>query len=142
MPTVTGTLSDFGLAALAPYSPELVFTPSNPAVNATNILGTRPIRVTPTATGTFTVVLASTDDMRPATWYTISAQWLDPNGGYVGKDFADWQLRVPVAGGALVDLLGIPANPAQAWVDEIAPANPTPGLWWLTPSTADLKEWS
>jgi hypothetical protein len=138
--TVTGTLTDFGLAALAAYSPQLIFTPSGPAINTTSLLGTRPITVTPAADGTFTVTLATTEDMQPATWYTISAQWLNSTGGYIGRDFPEWQLFVPTAGGNITALLSIPTNPAQVWVNPVAPANPTPGTWWLNPLTADLFE--
>ena len=40
---VTGTLTDFGLDALAAYSPEIVFTPSGPGVDGSGLLASRPI---------------------------------------------------------------------------------------------------
>lgn len=142
MAFVTGTLTDFGLAALAAYAPEIVFTPSGPGVNDTTLFATRPISVTPAANGSFAVNLAPTEDIRPDRWYAISMRWLDSSGGYIGVDFPDWQLRVPSAGGKVNDLLNVPANPGQVWVSETPPTNPSPGTWWLNPTTGDLNEWS
>lgn len=142
MPVVTGVLSDFGLATLAAFNPEIVFTPSGPAISATRLLATKPIKVTPDPDGSFSLTLAPTNSMHPVTWYTISVQWLDSAGGYIGIDFPDWQLFIDNAGGNIIDLLNIPANPAQVWVSTTAPDNPTPGLWWLNPTTGDLYEWS
>jgi hypothetical protein len=143
--TVTGILTDFLNVPLAAFSPEIWFTPSGPAIsNAANtaLFSTKPIVVIPAADGTFTVNLQSTDFLQPSVWYMVSVRWLDSVGGYVGIDFIDWQLFVPTAGGAIGGIIAAPSNPAQVWVGETPPANPTPGTWWLIPSTSDLFEWS
>lgn len=142
MAFVTGKLNDFGLDTLTAFHPEIVFTPSGPAIGPTVLFATRPIVAIPAADGTFSVDLSPTEDIRPDRWYAISIRWLDSAGGYIAVDFPDWQLRVPPAGGTLSDILNVPANPAQVWVFETPPANPTPGTWWLNPTTGDLNEWS
>lgn len=142
MALVTGTLRNFGIESLAPYSPQIVFTPSGNAVLGDYLLATDPIVVTPQVSGVFEVNLAPTVDIRPDCWYTIAIQWLDAGGNYIRKDFPDWKLRVPSIGGTVTALLAVPANPAQVWVGETPPPNPVPGTWWLNPTTGELKEWN
>lgn len=144
MALVTGKLTDFGLAALAPFKPEIVFTPNGNAISPTSLLSTKPVVAVPAANGTFSVQLAPTVDVHPATWYRVSVRWLEPDSfgsGYAGMDFPDWKLFVPLEGGTLTRLLELPANPAQVWVGVDPPTNPTPGLWWLQ-HNGDLSEWS
>lgn len=151
MVTVTGTLNDFGLAALAPFAPELVFTPSGPAVTLENvILASRHIVVPVTeGHGFFSVELASTDDLTVEGWYTLQIQWLNPDAGLPDIDFPDWRIYVPAEGGTLASMIKAPSNPALVWVGLTPPDNPTPGTWWLVddpqnPGTGsgDLMEWS
>lgn len=142
MAIVTGKLTDFGLALLTPYAPELVFVPSGPAVIAGALLATKPVVVIPAADGSFTVNLQPTDATQTVFWYTLTVEWLNSSGGYVGKDFPDWKLFVPTSGGTIGDLVTAPANPAMVWIGESEPPNPSVGTWWLIPSTGDLKEWS
>lgn len=140
MATVTGRLNDFGLEALAAFSPEIVFTPSGPAVGGNVLYASRPIVCIPASNGDFTVELAATEGLHPAQHYTIAVQWLNSAGGYISKDFIDWELSVPEAGGVFADLVAAPANPAQVWVGLTAPANPTPGTWWLESNPADITD--
>lgn len=141
MAIITGTLRDFGLQSLAAYAPQVVFTPSSPAVGGPYLLSTEPVIVTPEVGGQFEANLMPTIDLRPDCWYWISIVWLDPAGNYIRKDFLDWKLRIPTsAGGAISDLLSVPSNPAQAWVGVTEPDNATPGTWWLNPTTGELKE--
>jgi hypothetical protein len=152
MATVTGTLADFGLSLLTAYSPKIIFTPSGPATgpgagSARFLLATRPIECIPAPDGKFSVELYPNEASIPATHYTIRIEWRDPNAfdddrGYVGRDDPDWELVVPNLGGSIADLLKLPSNPAQTWVGDLPPDNPTPGTWWLLPSTGDIFEWS
>lgn len=143
MATVTFKLTDFGLDSLAAFAPEVVFTPSGPAVNSTNLLATRPIVATPNTDGTGVVDLAPTDDLRPEGWYAISMRWLDASSEFIGVDFPNWRLYVPPAGGALADLIVTPWNPGLVWAGPTAPAGtPTANTMWLNTTTGDLSIWS
>lgn len=151
MATVTGTLKDFGLAALAPYSPTLNFIPSGPARNDTTIFGTRTISVTPAADGSFSVDLVATDGLQTVVWYTLTISWLNSTAGYTETDFPDWKLYVPAVGGTIGGLITAPTNPALVYTSLTAPVSPTPGTWWLesnpdnindTANTGNLYEWS
>lgn len=152
MPTVTGFLQDFGENLLSDYSPELHFLPSGPAVGNVTLYATKPIVVIPNpVNGRFEVDLVQTTDLNPDRWFVIAIAWLDSvTGGYIGKDFLDWKLRVPPEGGQLADLMEAPSNPGRAWVGLTPPPNPTPYTWWLhsnpdnildPENTGDLYEW-
>jgi hypothetical protein len=152
MAVITGTLLDFSLDALAPYSPRLFFCPSGPSTAGPRLLATRPFGVHIDPDGSFSVDVQPTDTIIPAAYYTVRVEWLDSDGGFVGVDFPDWRIYVPSEGGAIGDLLRAPSNPASVWVDlEPPPAPVAPGTWWLRSSatnpddprnTGYLYEWS
>ena len=141
MPTVTGNLSDFGLQSLAAYSPEVRFVPSSVAVEGPRLLATRPVVATPDARGFFAVTLASNEAMTPATWYELQIVWLEPGdgSGYAAADFPDLRLHVPITGGAIANLLRVPAT--NALLVAFQPTEPDPwpvGLTWVNSVTGDL----
>lgn len=143
MPLVNGTLTDFGLDPMAGHAPRITFRPAAPGFNGLTVLATKAVDVTPAANGFFEVDLVSTDEIQPATHYVVQLHWTDTEP--TRKDRVDtlpWKLFVPVSGGALGDLLAVPANPAQVWVGTEPPADPEPGTWWYDPETGELTEWS
>lgn len=143
MATITGALSDFGINPFPELQPRLIFTASGPAVSSSRLFATKPVIVdVASGSGSFTVDLQPTDGVRPAVYYKITIEWLDPDGNYVSADFLEWKLYVPSEGGELYDLIKAPANPLLFWVGETPPPVPMPGQYWLTPSTGDLKKWS
>lgn len=143
MATVTGALSDFGINPFPELQPRLIFTPSGPGVSATRLFATKPIIVdVASGSGSFTVNLQPTDGVRPAVYYKVTIEWLDPAGNYVSADFLEWKIFVPSAGGELYDLIQAPVNPLLFYVGETAPLYPVPGQYWLKPSTGDIKKWS
>lgn len=139
---VTGTLADFGLNSMLTDAATITFTPSGPTIRGMFLLATRPITVTPDVLGAFTVQLATTAEMIPPRWFTITIKWLDSGGQYVNVDFPDWRLFVPFGGGAITDLLQLPPNPQMIWTSESEPLYPSVDMWWLKPSTGEIKEWS
>ena len=145
MPIVTGTLHDFNLQPLAGFRPEIVFTASAPAVLNPRFFVTKPVVVTPSAAGTFTVELAATTLLRPEVWYAVSVRWLDPLGGYTTSDFTLWKVRVPPAGGNIADLVETAPTPQQTWIGPTPPAGGrTAYMWWIDTSSVPpvLNEWS
>jgi hypothetical protein len=143
MATVTGALSDFGIAPFPELQPRIQFIPSGPGVNGTRLFSGPPPTVNVGAgSGSFTIELQRTDDVRPVVWYTVRIEWLDPAGNYIGVDHPDWKLFVPAGGGELGDLLEAPLNPFIFWVDATPPPNPQPGQYWLNTTTGDLLKWS
>lgn len=142
MAKVTGALSDFGLQPFPELQPRIIFTPSGPGVAGARLFATKPIIVKPAGSGSFTVELAPTANIRPVVWYTVTIEWLDPSGNYISSDALSWELFVPSAGGELSDLITTPANPSLVWVGPTPPPNPQPGYKWLNSNTGILSEWS
>lgn len=142
MPTVNGTLTDFGLDPMAGNRPRITFHPSGPALAGLNVHATKTVEAVPAANGYFEVDLVANDTLTPAMYYTVKLQWKDLEPRKERADVLPWRLYVPPAGGALGDLLATPSNPAQVWTGTAAPEDPTPGTWWLNPDTGDLTEWS
>lgn len=150
MPTISGTLRNFGLVAFPGQNPVITFRANTPAVTQSGaLLATKDINVSPNSSGDFSVTLAATDNLATGNvWYTISISWLDAAKNYVQVDFPDWKLFVPTKGGDLADILEKPANPGLVYIGLIAPAYPSPGMKWLemnpdgTAGTGNLYEWS
>ena len=138
MATVTGTLTDFGLAALSAFQPVLIFKADSPALTTGSVLSARPIRVTPAADGSFTVDLVASSFTTPEVTYTLRIEWLDSAGGYIGLDILS-NLVVPPGTSSIDTLSSIPIS--RWWVGADAPPDPEPNTWWLDTDTGDLKEW-
>jgi hypothetical protein len=149
MPTVTGNVSTFGLESVSLAGAAIQFIPSQPAITGDRyVLSARTVSAPIAAgSGAFTVNLATTETTRPATYYSIRIVSLDPGENFTHIDFPEWELRVPVTGGPIADLLVLSANPAMAWVgDDPPPGDIVPGAWWLdSDSSSDdfgwLLEW-
>ncbi|PPF38332.1 sialate O-acetylesterase [Pseudoclavibacter sp. AY1H1] len=114
MPIVSGQVRDFGLADLTSHRLRLIFSPSNSAAmgpDGTLVLGPVVVendQINPT-TGGFQVELARTTLLRPATFFTLRAEWFSKTSDRLeGVAVIDWPLRVPAAGGALSTLLNMP----------------------------------
>lgn len=153
MATVTGTLNDFNLSSLASYSPRIIFTASQLSAAPGRLLSTKPVIVTPSSGGAFTVELQSTTQLRPAgVYYTVRVEWLDGGAGYVGVDISDWKLFVPDSGGNIADLTDAAPGSSLIWVGLVPPPGPLrPGQLWvvmnpLNPddpaNTGEIREWS
>lgn len=143
MAIVTGALSDIGIDPFPELQPRLIFTPSGNSVSDARLFATKPKIVNVAAgSGSFMVDLQPSEGSRPAIYYTITIEWLATNGQYVSADFLEWKIFVPYEGGTLADLIEAPANPMLFWVGETAPLLPTPGQYWLKPSSGDIKKWS
>ncbi|GAA0960168.1 hypothetical protein [Frigoribacterium faeni] len=136
MATVTGTLSDFGYASLAPLRPEIAFIPSGAGVFGGRLMATRPVTVTPGTSGYFEVDLVPADDR----WFQIRIAWLDPVSGAPDNDYVEPRLYVPELGGPIGHLLKAPSTPSTdvAW----QPTAPKPwpvGLVWVNSITGRVQ---
>lgn len=149
MTIVNGQLSDFGLGVMGVQVPQIVFTPSGPAVAGTAVFATEPIVVSPSfLTGNFSVDLVPTEGLRPEVWYEVSIRWLPKSGthvdgNWVQHDLLSAKVYVPDTSFiALADALEIPGGADLIWVGPTAPPNPKPYTKWLNSLTGDLTEWS
>lgn len=150
MPTITGTLSDIGLAPLTGLNPELRFTPSSSAVDGSGrVFASEPVTVTPNASGAFTVNLASTLNLMPrGTHWLLSVHWRGGTAdgqGFPALDFPPLKVFVGTSDASISD--AVAGDPAL-WASLIhvgtePPAKPIPGLIWIDTSgeVALMKKW-
>jgi hypothetical protein len=131
MAVVTGTLYDISGGHLAGKFPDLVFTLNDTAATSGGVYVTEPSVVTPGSDGSFTANLPSTDLMRDDNYYSLQIRWLDTAGNTSRVDFPDWKIRVPTAGGNIVDLRGGGSNLSIVYVSLTAPDHPIPYMLWL-----------
>lgn len=143
--TITGTLTDLGLSALAAFNPEIRFIPHRASFKGAKFLSTKPIVTTPASNGAFSVQLESLEDTRPYTRVTVQARWQVPgSSGEQGWNSVDLieDFQIPPGGGAIGDIAALDFDPTAVWVSETAPPAPALSTWWLHPLTGDLQEWS
>lgn len=134
MTDLSGSLIDVGADSLMGRHPRLVFKPSEPFVTLDGFLVATAERfVTPDdTTGSWVTALIPNEGGRPHFYYSMSIEWLDPTMGMSRKDFPQWRLYMPNRDCNITELLGLPANPLQAWVDSSTPPNsPVAGAGWM-----------
>lgn len=127
---VTGTLTDAAGVTLTSQSPVLKFYLSQGAY-APNLVATRPVEVPVGAGGAFTAQLHESDELAPAGFYTVVAEWLAP-GGEVHRSTVWEKLFVPLGGGDISTFPNVPRTAADWWVG--LEDNPPPAGfrgWWL-----------
>lgn len=146
MAIVTGILSSYARLPMYGLSPVIEFHPTGPStqVFGSVIFASKTITATPSEVdGSWSVDLASTRDLLPATWYEVVVVWLDSAGNYVAKDFMPGRLYVPTTGGAFADLFRVGGNPLLVWIDSGAPTPPpsaVPGDLVFDPTTDNLYQ--
>lgn len=137
--TVTGNVVDFQGSPRPNLSPQLVFAARGPASQGANMFFTNRIIIPTDIAGAFSVPLIDSFSTTPNALYDVSIEWLDSSGGVADIDeltTAATPLVVPVAGGALGDMLQLPTSATEVWVSE---TNNLAYGFWYQPSTALLR---
>ncbi len=134
MANVTGKLSDFGLQALK--EPRLLFTASEAGVKAGRLFASTPVAANVLSDGTFTVSLEPTDGVTPEVFYTVSVEHLQASGTYTHFDVLGLKIFVPITGGVIGDLPGIPLSPYYVLVSLDPPPVGYVG-WYLNAGLGD-----
>lgn len=130
MPTITFTLSDFGLASLASKLPTVKFVPSGAGVAGSRLFASTP--VTAVMVGDEgTVTLQATDGVVPIAWYTVQIEHLNPGGEYTHFDLLDFKLFIPE--GYDGPISGLPGTPLSPYTVLVSLDEPPAGYkgWWL-----------
>ncbi|PPH50574.1 hypothetical protein, partial [Rathayibacter sp. AY1E1] len=110
MATVYGTLTDLARVPLDDRAVRLRFVPSGPGVAGGRLLSEAPIEVDVQPNGTFSVDVFTTTTISPATYFTVELSYL-VHGQASAYERIPGKLRVPKEGGAIGDLLVLPAPP-------------------------------
>ena len=141
MPTAvyTGNYVDCGLTALAAFQPKLEFVLSEESFSMDGqLLSTRPVTVTPSATvGAFSVSLVPNDLIRGNTTYKIRATYLDAAGNFTSIDLFSFYARE--GGGKVTDMMPSGFIPALVFWQPTEP-DPWPiGSIWVNSITDDVR---
>ncbi|MFJ2506337.1 hypothetical protein [Microbacterium sp. NPDC087592] len=130
MPTITFTLSDFGLASLASKLPTVKFVPSGAGVAGDRLFSSTPVAAVMVG-DQGTVTLAATDGVAPKAWYTIRIEHLNPGGEYTHFDILGMQIFIPDDyDGPLTGLPGVPLA-TNTVIVSLDPPPPGYKGWWL-----------
>lgn len=140
MSTVTYRLTDFGGAPLTGAVPRARLVPSGPGVDALGVYASAVVDLPLDAAGEGMVEIVPTVGMTPSVWFSLEVDWfLDSER--VGRAFWPHKFRVPLEGGALMDMAD--SREPRVW---IGPTAPIPSMYprWVDTSAqpALLKKWS
>lgn len=135
MPTITGTLSDFGLSPLSGASPRITFMPSGAGAESHRLFSSTPVKVEPDASGAFSVELQSTDGVVPEVLYTVQIEHLSAGGAFTHFDVLGLRIFIPREyDGPLTELPGVPLTPDTVLVSLDLPPQGFKGYWLYSPS--------
>ncbi|RFA15821.1 hypothetical protein B7R22_05285 [Subtercola boreus] len=114
--TITGFITTYARTATTLPGLRLFFVPTGNAVQGDHLFVTQRVQATISnaSTGAFTVNLEASDTLYGvpdgSLRYYPRIEWLDSANNSIGMDFVQWQMRVPVGGGTLEDILDAPTN--------------------------------
>lgn len=135
MPTITFTLSDFGLASLASKFPTVKFVPSGAGVAGSRLFASTPVTAVMVGDAG-TVTLSATDDVAPTVWYSVQIEHLNPGGEYSHFDILGFRVFVPTGYvGPISGMPGTPLSPSSVLVSLDPPPASYKGWWLYSPAT-------
>lgn len=136
--TYTGKLTDFGEAPFPSAMPRLWVEPLRDAFSPSGPSAAKRIPVTVASNGTFSVDLTASIDMVPPTTYSLRCEWLDPDSGSA-IGWAQWDFTAQIGGGPIATMPGVLT---RVWYDTTPPPVDRLGIYWIHPTTGDVKVWS
>lgn len=136
--TYTGKLTDFGEAPFPDALPRLWVEPERDAFSPSGPSSKKRIPVVVASSGAFSVDLTASIDMLPATRYSLRCEWLngldgDPRG------WSQWDFTAQPGGGPIATMPGVLT---RVWYDTAPPPVDRSGIYWIHPTTGDVKVWS
>jgi len=113
MVTITGRLTDHGVAVMPPqYQQRVWFKPNTGHIRSSYAMDGSEVPATLNADGTFSATVYS-DPSDPDVWYTLCTDWLPPGQGLEAPEnrargYFEWPVRIyPDIGGPISDLVEI-----------------------------------
>lgn len=133
----TGTLADLGGAPFPGATPDLyvvadqdTFGPEGP------IPARKQVEIEVASNGSFTVQLTASIDTTPPVKYRLICDWLTATGKPLGS--AEWDFTAQPGGGPIATMPGVMT---RVWYSTKQPPVNRSGIYWVHPSTGDVKEW-
>ncbi|OIU88670.1 hypothetical protein [Microbacterium sp. AR7-10] len=134
----TGKLTDFGEAPFPDAIPKLTVVPLRDAFSPSGPAAAKPIVVPVASTGAFSVDLIASIDLIPPTAYSLRCEWLNAGNDPVG--WAQWDFTAQPGGGPISTMPG--STLTRVWYATTAPPVNRPGIYWIHPTTGDVRVWS
>lgn len=138
--TYTGKLADFGEAPFPNAFPRLWVSPVRDAFSPEGVVAAKRIPVTVASDGTFSVVLEASIDLIPPTTYSLRCEWLSSADDPDPRGWAQWDFTAQIGGGPIATMPG--SHLTRVWYDTAAPPVNRAGIYWIHPTTGDVKVWS
>lgn len=134
--TYTGRLTDFGEKPFLTATPKLWVEPEHPAFSDTGPAVARRILITVASNGSFSVDLVASADLTPNTRYRLRCEWLD-SGVLAG--WTEWIFTALIGGGSIADMPDSVIT--NVWYAVSPPPVNRSGIYWIHPTTGDVREW-
>ena len=119
--------------------PKLWVQPERDAFSPTGPSAAKRVPVTLESDGTFSVNLVASIDLVPPTRYSLRCEWLDVDSG-TAIGWAQWDFTALPGGGPIATMPD--AVLTRVWFDVTSPPVDRPGIYWIHPTTGDVKVWS
>lgn len=137
----TGKLTDFGEAPFPEANPRLWVEPEADAFSPSGPAAAKRIPITVATNGNFSVDLTASADLIPPAKYSLRCEWFaaDATGqdGLIG--WSQWNFVAAYGGG---EISTMPNGFTRVWYSVSAPPLERRGIYWVHPTTGDVKEWS
>lgn len=133
----TGQLTDFGDAPFPGAVPRLWVDPERDAFSPDGLAAAKRIPVTLPSSGLFSVDLIASIDLNPPTPYSFRCEWLTEDGDPIG--WAQWDFTAQPGGGPIATM---PNHVTRVWYATTAPPVQRTGIYWIHPTTGDVRVWS
>lgn len=136
--TYTGKLTDFGESPFPSAMPRLWVEPLRDAFSPSGPSAAKRIPVTVASDGTFSVDLTASIDLIPPTAYSLRCEWLESDTG-TPVGWAQWDFTAQPGGGPVATMPGVLT---RVWYSAFTPPVERTGIYWIHPTTGDVKVWS
>lgn len=137
----TGKLTDFTEAPFPDAVPRLYVVPNGDAFSPTGPSSKRSIPVDVASNGTFSISLQASIDLVPPTAYTLRCDWFTSTavGQEVPAGWSEWEFTAQPGGGPIATM---PNKITRVWYSTSQPPVDRAGIYWIHPTTGDVKEWT
>lgn len=137
--TYTGKLTDFGEAPFPNAIPRLWVAPMQDAFSPVGPAAAKRIPITVASNGSFSVELEASVDLIPPTRYTLRCEWLQSADDPDPRGWAQWDFTAQIGGGPISTM---PGTLTRVWYATTQPPVNRSGIYWIHPTTGDVKVWS
>ena len=132
----TGKLADFTDTPFPEAAPRLWVEGEHESMSSDSVLAAKRVPVSVGGDGAFSVQLVASVDLEPFTRYELRCEWLDADT-VIG--WTSWKFTALIGGGPIAKMRDVTIT--NVWYSDGQPPVSRSGIYWISPSTGDVKEW-